>query len=279
MEPILNRQWIKLVQMQHPEKLLPFARHLDDNTLAAVYGLNVDTYLTIKGLLSQQARETAKQLLADPEFADRVDHLPFKAGETVIGVGESTTDDLLSWFEILRHLLDLQRPQDEILLINEGISGQTTTQVLGRFSSIVAKQLNWIFCMIGSNDAMRVGVDPTKTQVSLEETAQNLAAIRSIAATRTKSQWVWLTPPTIDEERVAAFTYFQQSQLTWRNADILAIGDMIRKLPDLVVDVQAGFGKQTATAFLEIDGLHPTIVGQKAIAKLIVENLTGGSAG
>jgi acyl-CoA thioesterase I len=279
MEPNLNPQWIKLVQTQHPEKLLPFARHLDDNALAAIYGMDADTYLTVKNLLVQQVKEAAQQLLEDPAFADRVDHLPFKTGATVIGVGESTTDDLLSWFEILRQLLELQRPQDSIRLINEGISGHTSAQVLGRFSSIVARQPDWILCMIGSNDALRIGPDSTKTQVSLKETVQNITEIRRIAAARTKSRWVWITPPAIDEERVTAFTYFQQAQLSWRNADILAIGDMIRNLPDPVVDVQAGLGRQAPAAFLGMDGLHPTIAGQKAIVTLLVEELTGGKAG
>ncbi|RNB78518.1 hypothetical protein EDM56_30435 [Brevibacillus fluminis] len=279
MESALNPQWIKLVQNQHPEKLLPFARHLDDNALAAIYGMDANTYLTIKSLLAQQVRDTAQQLLEDQEFADRVDHLPFKADQTVIGVGESTTDDLLSWFEILRHLLELQRPQDRIRLINEGVSGHTSTQVLGRFSGIAARQPDWILFMIGSNDALRVGPDSTKTQVSLEETARNVTEIRRIAATRTKSWRVWMTPPTIDEERMAAFPFFQQAQISWRNADILAIGEMIRHLSDLVIDVQTRFGRQAPAAFIGMDGVHPTIAGHKAIVTLLVEELTGGKAG
>lgn len=277
MEPTLNPQWIKLVQTQHPEKLLSFARNIDDNLLAAIYGMDLETYVSVKGQLVRQAREAADQLLESPEFAGRVDRLPFKAGETVIGVGESTTDDLLSWFEILRQLLELQRPQDGIRLINEGISGITSTQVLGRFSGIVAKQPDWILCMIGGNDVMRIGPASAKTQVSLEETVKNLSEIRRIAAARTKSQWVWITPPTFDEARIAAFPYFQMSQLSWRNEDIIQVGEMIRSMPDLVVDMQAGFGQPASAKFIGFDGLHPSIDGHKAIVRRLVESLTGGN--
>jgi acyl-CoA thioesterase I len=267
MEPLLNPHWAKLIQMQHPEKLLSFVRSLDDKLLASIYGMDLETYLIVKDQLVRQAKEAAEQLLDSSDFADRIDRLPFKAGETVIGVGESTTDDLLSWFEILRHLLELQRPQDGIRLINEGISGSTSSQVLGRFSGIVAKQPNWILCMIGSNDVLRIGPESTKTQVSLEETTKNAKEIRRIAAARTKSQWVWITPPTFDEERIAAFPYFQIGQLSWRNEDIIAVGAVIHSQPDPVVDTQAGFGLPASSKFIGIDGLHPTIDGHKAIVR------------
>ncbi|TCZ80789.1 hypothetical protein E0485_00390 [Paenibacillus albiflavus] len=276
MKTNLNPQLAKLVQSQHPEKVLTFARNMDDKVLAAIYGMDVDSYLLIKSQLTQQAKEAAEQLLQYPDFAARVDRLPIKAGETVVGVGESTMDDLLSWFEILRHLLELQRPQDGIQLINEGISGNTTTQVLSRFSGIVAKQPDWILCMIGANDTMRVGPDSAKPLVSLGETAKNLHEIRQIAAARSKSNWVWVTPPTFDEERVAAFTYFQMGQLSWRNEDILAVGDLIRGMSDPVVDTQAGFGQPAHAKYMGIDGVHPSFEGHKAIVRWVVESLTGG---
>lgn len=272
---MLHPQWMKLVQTQHPEKTLSYARHLDDQLIAAIYGMDVATYLDIKAHLVQQARQAAEQLLEFSDFAAQVIRLPFQAGDTIIGVGESTTDDLLSWFEILRHLLELQRPHDGIRLINEGISGNTSTQILGRFSDIAAKQPDWILCMIGGNDVMRVGLDSGKTQVSLEETICNAHEIRRIAASRTISRWVWITPPTFDEERISAFPHFQARQLHWRNEDIIMIGHMIRSMSDPVVDTQARF-RSSLTNLIGADGLHPTIDGHIAIVQCLVERLAGG---
>lgn len=276
MEMNFNPHLAKLVQSQHPEKLLVFARNLDDKVLAAIYGMDVDMYLLIKSQLTQQAKEAAEQLLQSPDLVDRVDRLPFKTGETVIGLGESTTDDLLSWFEIFRHLLELRRSQDGICLINEGISGHTSTQILGRINGIVSKQPDWILCMIGANDTMRIGPDSAKSLVRLEETTKNLHEIRRIAAARSKSNWVWITPPTIDEERAAAFTHFQTGQLSWRNEDILAIGELIRGMSDPVVDTQAGFGLPAQAKYIGMDGIHPTVEGHKAIVRWVIESLTGG---
>lgn len=273
-----NPLWVRLVQSQHPEKMLPFARNMEERTLAAIYNMDVETYRSIKGQLTQQAQDAALEMLEDSAFADRVDRLSFQEGQTVVALGESTTDDLLSWFELLRHLVGLRRPKDGIRFINEGISGNTTAQVLGRVSGIAAREPNWIFCMIGGNDAMRIGPEPAKTQVSAEETAKNLTAIRHIAASRSKARWVWLTPPSFNEERAAAYPYFQSGQLAWRNEDIVRVGNIIRSLPDQVVDTQAGFAAPDAHRLLGHDGVHPNLAGHKAIVAQLVEALAEGGA-
>lgn len=210
MESQFNPHWVKLVRFQHPAKMLGFAKNIDDNVIAELYGMTAESFRSIRDRLEQQGRDAALQLLADAAFADRVDRLPFKQEETVIGIGESTTDDLLSWFEILRHLLQLRRPQDGIRLLNEGVSGHTSSQVLGRMVGIVNQKPDWIMCMIGSNDALRIGPEPAKCQVGLEETIINLKRIRTIASTRTQARWVWMTPPTIDERKAGNNPYFRQ---------------------------------------------------------------------
>jgi lysophospholipase L1-like esterase len=256
--------------------MLGFAKNIGDNVIAELYGMTAESYRSIRDRLEQQGRDAALHLLADAAFADRVDHLPFRQGETVIGIGESTTDDLLSWFEILRHLLQLRRPQDGIRLLNEGVSGHTSSQVLGRMIGIVNQKPDWIICMIGGNDVLRIGPEPAKPQVSLEETTINLKRIRTIASTRTAARWVWMTPPTIDEQRAGNNPYFRQGELVWRNEDIVAIGDFMRQQPDAIVDTQNDFGASASSEWLEQDGVHPSLEGQKAIVKRLVEELTGG---
>jgi len=269
----MNEQWKKLVRMQHPEKFLKFARQLDEKTLAAIYRMDLESYLKVKEELRQKAKEAAKELLVDQSFAEKVDHLPFKAGETVMGVGESTTDDLLSWFEILRHLLEQRRPQDKIRMINEGISGDTTTNLLGRINGIVAQGPDWIICMIGNNDALRYGPESTKTQVSVEENGKNISEIHRMITRQNSIRQVWMTPTLISEEKVDAFPYFK-GQLTCRNEDIQMLADAIHRLSDPVIDTQAIFEGSTATEWMEIDGLHPTIEGHQAIVSELVEELT-----
>lgn len=264
----------KMIQMQHPEKLLKFARNLDEKTVAAIYGLELETYLDMKGQLEQQTKEVADQLLANPDFAERVNRLPFKSGETVVGVGESTIDDLLSWFETLRQLLERQRPQDNIHLINEGVSGHTSTQLLGRFNGVVAQNPDWIICMIGNNDVLRFGPKPSITQVSAEETARNISEIGRIAAANSDARMIWITPTPINDKRVADFPYFKQGQVSCRNEDIQVVSEIINRQSNPVVDTIAGFGMPAMPEWMELDGLHPSISGHKEIVTWLVEKLT-----
>lgn len=270
-------QWTKLIRMQHPEKMLKFVRSFQDETLATLYGIpDTETFLRLKNSLQRQTKEAAAQLLEDPAFADRVDQLPFRQGETIVGLGESTTDDLLSWFEILRQLLELRRPRDGIRLVNEGLSGHTSSQLLGRINDTMAHSPDWVLCMIGGNDALRFGPDPSPTQVSIGETSRNLAEILRLAQARGNPRWVWITPTTINGERIEAFPPFRQGGIRCRNEDIAAIGDVMRNLSDPVVDTQADFGLPANALWMEADGLHPSLAGHQVIVTLLVQELTGG---
>jgi acyl-CoA thioesterase I len=270
-----------LVQSVHPEKVygyLPgFGRPTGDATLAALYGLDAETYGAIRGRLDANARAAAQELLADPDLAARVDRLPFAAGTTVVGIGESDMDDLQSWLEILRHLLELRRPGDRIRVVNAAVSGQTTTQALRSIIPVLAQQPAWILCAFGGNDSVRYGAEPTEPQVSPEETARNLAGLRRQGAAQTGSRWVWVTRWVPDEARVAAFPPFRRAQFALRAADFEAVSDLIRRQAppgDPVVDLREAIGRPPDPALLVGDGLHPSLAGHRAIARLLVERLT-----
>lgn len=62
------------------------------------------THVRHLGPLDERNRKAAASLLAEPGAApDR--RTAVRSGEHVVALGESTTADRLSWFEILRHLL------------------------------------------------------------------------------------------------------------------------------------------------------------------------------
>ncbi len=127
---------------------------------------------------------------------------------------------------------------------------------------------------MGGNDATRIGPEPNKPQVSPEETVKNLEEMRRLAAVLSDARWVWITPPTFDEERAAAYPPFRMGQSHWRNEDVLAIGDFVRGQKEPVVDVQAVFGIPVDPELQGPDGVHPSLAGQKAIARAFVEGLT-----
>jgi acyl-CoA thioesterase I len=207
-----------------------------------------------------------------------VDWLPFREGDTVVGVGDSITDDLQSWLEIVRHLILERRPEDGIRVVNAGLSAHTTAMVLRRFiPSVVSLEPDWIVCLLGGNDATRVGSEPNKPQVDIEETAKNLETMRRIAREQTAARWVWMTPPTYNEERASSFAPFKMGQSVFTNRDVVAIGDLVREQEDPVVDIQAIFGLPADPDLQGPDGVHPSLAGQKTIARAFVVRLTDSS--
>jgi acyl-CoA thioesterase-1 len=272
-----SQETMALVQSVHPEKsffYLPGFR--DETLLAGLYGLDAADYAAIKTEFAAAARGAAQELLADAAFARRVDNLPFSPETTLAAVGDSFTDDLQSWLEIVRHLLDLRRPRDNIRVINAAVSARTTADVLHYLPATLAQRPDWLFCLAGSGDAKRSGPEPTKTMVGIAETAANLAAIRRNAAAQGVARFVWITPATVDEERLAAYPPFRFGPSRWRNDDLIAVGDVVRAMPDTVVNVQVQsvFALPPDSTLLGADGLHPSLAGQTAIARAVVEQLS-----
>lgn len=269
-------QALSLVQYIHPEKTyfwLPGVS--DDVVLAGLYGLDEVGYDVIKAEYAKAARGAAGELLAEPGFAEQVDALPFEPGAVVAVIGESDTDSLQSWFEIVRHLIDLRRPEEGIRLVNSGVSAMTTTQAFGPLMPVLAQQPDWIICALGGNDAVRLGPEPNQTLVSLGETTRNLAEMRRLARLVTEAEWLWLTRMPIDEARMAVYEPFQIGPIArlWHNADLDAINAWIHEQPELVVDYHAAFGDPVPTDYQEPDGLHPTLVGHQAVAREFVARL------
>lgn len=261
-----------LIQFGHPEKSWP---GLDDTAIAPLFGVDAATYRRIRATFAASAQTAAAELLNDPAFAARVDRLPFRPGATVVGLGDSITDDDQSWLEILRHLLTLRRPQDGITVLNAGITGDTTSQIISRFLDVVQRQPDWIICMAGTNDARTHGQSPTKTLVSLEETAKNLEALRHCAATQTTARWIWMTPAPVIESQIAIDWFLAPFQLRWSNRDLVAIAEVMHQLLDPVVDLQSVFGNPANPDLLLPDGLHPSLAGQKAIVTALIAQVSG----
>jgi lysophospholipase L1-like esterase len=267
----------RLIRFQHPEKVLGYLGGLDDDRLAPLFGLDLRAYQQLRRSHDEQARRAAADLLDDSAFAKKVNQLPFRPDQRVVAIGESTTDDLLSWFEILRHLLDLRRPADGITLTNMAVSGQTSTQALTTLPGLFFHRPDWVLCMLGGNDAQRLGSTDGPTLVSLTETERNLRALHDLAIQRTAARWVWLTPTTVDETRVAAYQPFQRARITWTNRDIDAIGQILTAHPEPTLDTRPILAPQTADQFHLDDGLHLSLAGQQAVAAALVHALTGES--
>ncbi|MFI9818679.1 SGNH/GDSL hydrolase family protein [Saccharothrix variisporea] len=248
----------RLVRFQQPEKSLNYLPGLAQDKVAALFDLTPEAHAALLKGFEDRARAAAESLLADPELARCVDGLPFKGH--VVAIGESTTADRLSWFEILRHAL---RDRD-VRLTNLAVSGSTTTQALTRLPALAFARADHVLCMLGGNDVQRIG---GPRLVSREETERNLDTLRAASGVEA---WTWLTPSRVDEERVRAYPHFQRAGLSWHNEDLDAIADHLASRPEPTVDTRPA--TSAPDAHLE-DGVHLTVEGQQAVAAAVIRAL------
>ena len=263
----------KLIRFQRPERLLPFAQNLSVQTLAGLFGTDETEYLSTLETIDSQRTASAAQLAADPEVRANLANLPFQKGAHLVAVGESTTADRLSWFELLRTLLETERSDLELRFDNLAVSGATSTQVLATAPAIRRQAADWMFCMLGTNDSQRFAGPSGPSLVSRPETLRNLTALRALALPAESSHWIWLTPMPVDETLIAGFPYFRGSGITWTNADIAELSSALRDLDDPVIDSSPAVTLAGAHAFTE-DGLHPSIATHEALAARVVAALT-----
>jgi lysophospholipase L1-like esterase len=268
-----GEQLAYVLQFEHLEKTLEGLPGISDTTIGALYGLDGETYRAHRARLAARARGAAEEMVAEPALVACVDALPFAAGETVVALGDSITDDHQSWFEILRHLLQLRRAGDGIRLVNAGVSGDTTVHMIARFLDVVVEEPDWILCLAGTNDARLHGRSPSKTLVSVEETAQNLAMLRHYGATQTNARWVWMTPAAVIEGQIEAHWFLSGFEMRWRDCDLAAVAKVVQRQPDPVVDLRTAFGQPPAPGMLLDDGLHPSLAGHKAIVSTLIETM------
>lgn len=267
-----------LVRSIHPEKVFDFLPGMTTANLAALYGLDETAYATVRNRFECQARLAAEALLAEPPTAAAVDALAFSAGSTVAVIGESTTDAADSWCEILGQLLLLRRPDADIKLVNAAVSGYPTTMCQRVLSGVLLRHRpDWVILAVGGNDVLRYAAGAQKPLVSIAETTRNLAEMRRLVVT-SGARPVWLTPAGFDVDRAASYPPLQAQQIWLREADAIAVSDSIRaqaRSGDAVVDLRDTLGRPPDPAMFQPDGIHPSALGQQAIARAFVSQLRG----
>jgi lysophospholipase L1-like esterase len=272
----------RIIQFHHPERMWP---PLSDEQHARFLGTDLQTYRRIHTRLVDEVWQAAQELLADGVLAAQVDALPFTPGSTVLGLGDSLTEDTQSWFELLKTVVSIRRPQDEITFVNEGVSGNCTADMMRRITPVMAHQPDWVLCLLGTNDASLYGRMPVKTLIIANETARNLVAIRRAAVVEATEQgkslrWLWITPPPCIEVQVRDDWFMAPIPVFFLNRDLTAVADIVRRQQDPVAELWPAFcvdpTAQPVRASPELfltDGLHPSLDGQKAILRSVVARL------
>lgn len=243
-----------LVRFEHPGKLLsvaelPGGAGLDATWQAAAYRTDAETVRSLRAAFRRRVAEAARGLAAPPDPG------------TIVALGDSITDDLLSWAEILRAL--------GLRVVNAGVSGDTTADAARRLYGVTLLEPDLVITMLGTNDCQR---HDGELLVAPEESARNLASIASRLASARR---LWVTPPPVDERALARAV--GPRPFAVRDADVRAVARAVHALGDPVIDLHELFGDRPG--LLMADGVHPTLEGQTAIAEAIVSVLGHSHSG
>jgi lysophospholipase L1-like esterase len=201
-----------------------------------------------------------RRALADAAHAAAPDGpSPFRAGEVVVGLGDSITSDALSWFE----LIAAAGEQTGARFVNAGISGDTSADLRKRVFRVAALRPDRVLAMIGTNDCQRHG--PLEERlVSAGETLRNLLALDA-ALRRAGARVLWVAPPPVDEAALGA--ELAARGLRFRAGDVRGVATAMREVSADVVVCDGFAGWE--------DGVHPSLAGQRLIAEAVLRALAG----
>lgn len=266
------RWLLKVMQPARTLASLPGGAALSAQTHAALLGLPPEDYTTELGRMKEEATEAARELLADPDIASMVDRLPLRRGAKVVAFGDSLTSEPQSWAVILSELLAARRAADGISIGISAVGGETTTHGLVRIGEVIGQQPDWIIFLIGTNDARTQGPHPTKTLVHPEETARNITELGQRVSRETKARALWITPPAVHEEKVAAHAGLARFGVRFRNEDLARVVKTVRDIDGAAIDMFSALGTPPPADLLMGDGLHFTVAGQKRIAREVLSS-------
>jgi lysophospholipase L1-like esterase len=181
-------------------------------------------------------------------------------------VGEGKSDALGSGYVSLAHaLLHCVYPELSLRIVNMGISGNTTRNLVERWETDVLElRPDWVSIMIGINDVWRQYDRPTIKEelVFLEEYRRNLDELVKSTLPHVKGI-ILLSPYYIESNTSDAM---RKTMDEYREA----VKVISENYGTLYVDIQACFDallSEMYPAELAWDRVHPTSTGHMAIAR------------
>lgn len=196
----------------------------------------------------------------------------FETDQKLVFIGDSITDGGRrtssagygeGYVNQARSLLLARYPQLRLRIVNHGVPGDTTRDLLRRWErDVIVEQPDWLAVMIGINDVWRWFGAYSTEAVPLSEYEANLRELLSQARSATSARLILLTPYMIEPNR---------RQPMRRQMD--CYGQALRQLaPDfaaLLVDTQAAFDQvlgHTLASDWSDDQIHPNRAGHAVIA-------------
>lgn len=265
-----------LVPFFHLSKRLPlFPGKNSPEAEATILGLTQGELELNRQNLEMNARQAALELLKEEEVIELVNKLPFDGSETIVAFGDSFTEDDQSWFNIFCKLLEIAVEDADFKFINSGIAGNTTTDALRRIDrDVLLHEPDWVFIALGTFDAQRLNILPSRTLIPLSETWENLNSIQQILEEHVQNPLVWIPPAPVITQLMEDFPLHE---FVIHAEDLNQITELVIGKTGGIVDPKGermGEGEPKAWNYLT-DGLHPSLSGHintvREVLKTLVE--------
>lgn len=191
------------------------------------------------------------------------------AGDSTTDADKFATPDGLGngYVRLVRNALVAYRPEKMYTVINAGVSGNLSGDLLVRWDKdVVGAKPDVIFCMIGINDVWRHFdyVDAFDKLVTVEEYRQNLEQM--CEKSKDVSRFVFMLPYYMESNRTD-----EMRKMTEEYAAVMR--EVARKYGREVLDTQAEFDafmKYRPGQSISWDRVHPNQTGAMLLARAVL---------
>ena len=238
--------------------------------LADMMSCSVARASAIVDSLTSEASARVAGLLREADVIETLPLLPFERDERVLAVGDSITADRLGWAEMMS-LLAAELPERRFTVVNLGVAGQTSSDVISQMGVYADWQPDWVLMMVGTNDYRFHTEQMSATMLTESETARNLLLIRRLVENELGARLVALTPPPVVKPGVAEGAGARA--LGWREGGDAFVAEFIRSEFASHIEVHRVLDDGVADDLYEDDGVHPNANGQGLILRSILLQL------
>lgn len=263
-----------MIPFYHAAKRVPlFPGKNNLKSEAGLFGLEEDELKTYRENFDENARQAALEILKEDDIVDCLDDIPFDGEETIVAFGDSITEDAQGWFTILQHVLNISVEKANFNFINAGVSYNTTAEALRRLDrDVVLHEPDWVIIGLGTFDAQRLNIAPSRTLLPLSETWENIETIQAVLEERVKNPLIWLTPAPVIQDMLEENLLYD---FTIEPKDLGQVQELVAGKQGAIVDGRAermGADEPQAWNYLP-DGLHHSLSGHMETVKAIIKKL------
>ncbi|MCI9414423.1 MAG: hypothetical protein HFJ79_04475 [Clostridiales bacterium] len=188
---------------------------------------------------------------------------PVLDGKTLVTLGDSLTAQS-NWAEMASEALNMK-------LVNAGIGGHTSADGIARFDrDVAAANPDYVVIAFGTNDFVRWGADPT---VTLDNYRQNMSSLVGRVRALDATPLLFTAPYVRDDAWMKGVGTYPDGEDTLTDSiDVYnrTIREIAAEQAVDLVDMREMCSQHDIYDFLQIDGVHLSLYGQKKYAETLV---------